>query len=56
MRDATAQRRNNMIPIGASQQPSGPHVRHAESGPFIKAANFGSGMTNVIRSSSCSGA
>src|SRR4029450_13832451 len=56
MRDATAQRRNNMIPIGASQQPSGPHVRHAESGPFIKAANFGSGMTNVIRSISCSGA
>ena len=39
MRDATAQRVNTMIPIGALQQPSEPHVRHAETGPFIKTAN-----------------
>ena len=39
MRDATAQRGDTMIPISASQQPSEPHVRHAESGPFIKTAN-----------------
>jgi hypothetical protein len=36
MRDATAQRLNTMILIHAVQQPSEPHVRHAESGPFIK--------------------
>ena len=32
MRDATAQRANTMIPIGAMQQPPEPHVRHAERG------------------------
>ena len=32
MRDATAQRLNTMIPIGAMQQPPEPHVRHAERG------------------------
>jgi hypothetical protein len=31
MRDANAQRVNNMIPIGTMQQPSKPHVRHAET-------------------------
>jgi hypothetical protein len=36
MRDTTAQRENTMIPIGASQQPSEPHVRHAESGARYK--------------------
>jgi hypothetical protein len=40
MRDATAQRANTMIPISALQQASGPHVRHAMSGPSIKAANY----------------
>ena len=39
MRDATAQRGNTMIPISALQQPSEPHVRHAESGASINAAN-----------------
>jgi len=39
MRDATAQRRITMIPIGASQQPSEPHVSHAVSGASIKSAN-----------------
>ena len=39
MCDATAQRVNTMIPIGALQQPPEPHVSHAESGPFIKSAN-----------------
>lgn len=36
MRDATAQRVSTMIPIGALQQPSKPHVSHAESGASIK--------------------
>jgi hypothetical protein len=39
MRDAAVQRGNTMIPIGASQQPPEPHVSHAESGAFIRAAN-----------------
>jgi hypothetical protein len=34
MRNATAQRENTMIPIGALQQASEPHVSHAESGPL----------------------
>jgi hypothetical protein len=36
MRDAFAQRPSTMIPIGASHQPSKPHVRHAETGGFIR--------------------
>ena len=40
MCDATAQRENTMIPIGALQQLSKPHVRHAESGASIKSANY----------------
>jgi hypothetical protein len=39
MRDTAVQRENTMIPIGASQQPPEPHVSHAESGAFIRAAN-----------------
>jgi hypothetical protein len=39
MRDTTDQRLSTMIPIGAMQQPSRPHVRHAVSGPSIKSAN-----------------
>ena len=39
MRDTTAQRVNTMIPIGALQQAPEPHVSHAETGAFIKAAN-----------------
>jgi len=31
MRDATAQRENIMVPIDALQQPSKPHVRHAQN-------------------------
>ena len=46
MRDTAVQRDDTMIPIGASQQPPEPHVRHAESGAFIKAANPPSGMTS----------
>jgi hypothetical protein len=46
MRSATVQRANTMIPIGALQQPSEPHVSHAESGPFITTANPQSRMTN----------
>ena len=44
MRSATVQRGNTMIPIGALQQAPEPHVSHAESGAFIKAANPQSGM------------
>ena len=40
MRDATAQRLNTMIPNDALQQPSEPHVSHAESGASIKSANY----------------
>ena len=40
MRDAFAQRSSTMILIGALHQPSEPHVRHAETGGFIKAANL----------------
>ena len=36
MRNATAQRASTMIPIGAMQQPSKPHVSHAETGAFIR--------------------
>ncbi len=36
MRDATAQRLSTMILISALQQPSEPHVSHAESGASIK--------------------
>ncbi len=36
MRDAIAQRASTMILISAVRQPSEPHVRHAESGPFMK--------------------
>ena len=32
MRNANAQRRNTMIRVGALQQPSAPHVSHAETG------------------------
>ena len=39
MRDANAQRVTTMIPIDAMQQPPEPHVRHAETGGFISAAN-----------------
>ena len=45
MRDAFAQRSSTMILIGALHQPSEPHVRHAETGGFIRAANPQSGMT-----------
>ena len=45
MRDTAVQRANTMIPIGALQQAPEPHVSHAESGAFIKAANPQSGMT-----------
>jgi hypothetical protein len=45
MRSAAVQRPNTMIPIGALQQAAEPHVSHAESGVFIKAANPQSGMT-----------
>jgi hypothetical protein len=31
MRDATAQCPNIMVPASAMQQPSGPHVSHAET-------------------------
>jgi hypothetical protein len=34
MRDANAQRTNTMIPIGATHQPSEPHVSHAETGGY----------------------
>jgi hypothetical protein len=40
MRDATAQRENTMIPINALQQPSKPHVSHAEIGASITSANY----------------
>src|SRR5947207_10967471 len=40
MRDAFAQRPSTMILIGALHQPSEPHVRHAETGGFIRAANL----------------
>ena len=43
MRNAIAQRGNTMIPIGAMHKPSKPHVRHAETGAFIRAANPPSG-------------
>src|ERR1700681_3054041 len=32
MRNANAQRANSMVRVGASQQPPGPHVSHAEIG------------------------
>jgi hypothetical protein len=32
MRDANAQRANIMVPVSAMQQPSTPHVSHAETG------------------------
>lgn len=40
MRDANAQCKNTMIPIGAMQQPIEPHVSHAETGAFIRSANY----------------
>ena len=40
MRNATAQLGNTMIPIAALQQAREPHVRHAESGPFINPADY----------------
>ena len=40
MRDTAAQRKNTMIPIGALQQLSKPHVRHAESGARCKMSVF----------------
>ena len=39
MRDAFAQRPGTMILIRALHQPSEPHVRHAETEGFIRAAN-----------------
>src|SRR5437763_2663885 len=39
MRDTIAQRVGSMIPIGALRKPSKPHVSHAETGAFIRAAN-----------------
>jgi len=45
MRDTIAQRVGTMIPIGALRKPSRSHVRHAETGAFIRAANSPSGMT-----------
>src|SRR5882762_9150169 len=45
MRDTIAQRVSTMIPIGALRKLSKPHVRHAETGAFIRAANPPSGMT-----------
>jgi hypothetical protein len=39
MRDTIAQRASTMIPIGGLRKPSKPHVSHAETGPFIRAAN-----------------
>jgi hypothetical protein len=39
MRDTIAQRVNTMIPIGGLRKPSKPHVSHAETGAFIRAAN-----------------
>ncbi len=47
MRSAAVQRGNTMIPIGALQQAPEPHVSHAESGAFIKAANPQCGMTKL---------
>jgi hypothetical protein len=52
MRNATAQRERTMIPNGALQQPSAPHVSHAEIGPCIKAANQ-NGMAFFETSSRC---
>src|SRR5882757_101850 len=40
MRDATAQRVNNMIPIGSLHQPSEPHVSHAETGALFSTVNY----------------
>jgi hypothetical protein len=40
MRDATAQRENTMIPNGALHQPSEPHVSHAETGGFMRTADY----------------
>jgi hypothetical protein len=40
MRDTIAQRGNTMIPIAALRKPSRSHVRHAETGGFIRAANL----------------
>ena len=45
MRDTIAQRVSTMIPIGALRKPSKPHVSHAETGVFIRAANPPSGVT-----------
>ncbi len=39
MRDTIAQRGHTMILIGALRKPSKPHVSHAETGAFIRAAN-----------------
>ena len=39
MRNTIAQRLDTMIPIGALRKPSKPHVSHAETGAFIRAAN-----------------
>lgn len=47
MRSATVQRGNTMIPIGDLQQAPEPHVSHAESGVFIKAADPQCGMTKL---------
>jgi hypothetical protein len=49
MRSATVQRGNTMIPIGALQQAPEPHVSHAESGAFIRAANSQRGMMKSPR-------
>ena len=45
MRDTIAQRPSTMIPIAALRKLSRSHVRHAETGAFIRAANPASGMT-----------
>ena len=34
MRNANSQRADTMIPVGALQQPSSPHVSHAETGGY----------------------
>ena len=47
MRDTAAQRKNTMIPIGALQQPSKPHVRHAESGARCKSSDSSAFSSDV---------
>jgi hypothetical protein len=52
MRDTIAQRVNTMIPIGGLRKPSKPHVSHAETGAFIRAANPEAGSRNPTCSQS----